>query len=415
MPSTPALERTRTPGVYKRGASYVVRFRDPSGKQRKRFVKTYNEAKRLRAALATDVSRGEFRDVSRVTFAEYAAEWIESYAGRTTRGLREETRSDYKARLEADAIPYLGKMRLAEIEARDLDALAARVAARGCKPNTVRLALAPVKALLATAHQRGEIRSNPAAGYRTRHTTPTLETIDGEPEEKVKALSEDELAALLAALPEEHRLFFTFLAQTGLRIGEAIELRWRDVEGDSLRISRRFYRGRIAPPKTHYGRRRLRLSPGLSRALWTLRKETRTGDDDLVFTAERGGRIEQSNLASRVLKPAAAEAGLGEWVNDANARGGCRAESWVGFHTFRHTCASMLFRAGWNAAQVQRHLGHHKASFTLDTYIHLLDEDVPQPAFFDAKVGVGLGHKWATQEDESRLNAETAETLEKAV
>jgi integrase len=57
----------------------------------------------------------------------------------------------------------------------------------------------------------------------------------------------------------------------------------------------------------------------------------------------------------------------------------------------------MLFRAGWNAAQVQRWLGHHKASFTLDTYIHLLEEDVPQPTFFDER----MGHKWATQEAET--------------
>jgi hypothetical protein len=32
---------------------------------------------------------------------------------------------------------------------------------------------------------------------------------------------------------------------------------------------------------------------------------------------------------------------------------------------------------------VQRWLGHHKPSFTLDTYVHLLDEDVPEPRFFD--------------------------------
>lgn len=93
------------------------------------------------------------------------------------------------------------------------------------------------------------------------------------------------------------------------------------------------------------------------------------GDEELVFTAEHGARIDQSNLISRVLKPAAREAGVG---------------GWVGFHTFRHTCATLLFRNGWNAVQVQRWLGHHKPSFALDVYVHLLDEDVPAPAVFDA-------------------------------
>ena len=78
------------------------------------------------------------------------------------------------------------------------------------------------------------------------------------------------------------------------------------------------------------------------------------------------GRVEPSNLMSRFLKPAARDAGMGDWV---------------GFHTFRHTCATALFRAGWNAVQVQRFLGHHKASFTVDTYVHLLDEDLPGPSF----------------------------------
>jgi hypothetical protein len=64
-------------------------------------------------------------------------------------------------------------------------------------------------------------------------------------------------------------------------------------------------------------------------------------------------------------------------------RGELRADSWVGFHTFRHTCATILFRAGWNAVQVQRWLGHHKPSFTLDTYVHLLPEDLPEPVVFE--------------------------------
>lgn len=408
--ASPALEKTQTPGIYKRGGRYVVRFRDSGGRQRKRFAKTYKEARRLKSALSADVDRGEYREQSRVTFAEYAAEWIESYAGRTSKGIREETRGDYRKRLEQDGIPFLGRMRLSAIEARDLDALAAHVASRGVKPNTVRLSLAPVKALLATAHQRGEIRSNPAAGYRTRFTHPTVEGSEDEVEQ-VKALSEDELALVLLNIPDEWLLFFELLVQSGLRIGEAVELRWHDLDlgAGTLRVSRRFYRGKVAPPKTRYGRRQLRLSPLMARSLWNLRKATKAQDEDLVFAAGGGSRIDTSNLMSRVLKPAAVEAGLGTWVK---CSGGRRAESWVGFHTFRHTCASMLFRAGWNAAQVQRHLGHHKASFTLDTYIHLLEEDVPEPTFFDE---LEVGHARATQAAETSRNDEAPKVAEVAV
>jgi integrase len=68
---------------------------------------------------------------------------------------------------------------------------------------------------------------------------------------------------------------------------------------------------------------------------------------------------------SRVLKPAARAAGV----------------EWAGFHTFRHTCATRLFRAGWNAVQVQIFLGHSDPGFTLRTYVHLLDEDLPEVPF----------------------------------
>ena len=49
---------------------------------------------------------------------------------------------------------------------------------------------------------------------------------------------------------------------------------------------------------------------------------------------------------------------------------------WIGFHTFRHTCASLLFDAGRNPKQVQRWLGHHSPAFTLDVYVDLLDDGV---------------------------------------
>jgi integrase len=264
-----------------------------------------------------------------------------------------------------------------------------------------------VKALLATAVQRKDLRMNPVAGYRTRfEVKPQDETAV----ERVKALSDAELQALLSALetadaeratqaarrresgePAAWRPFYEFLAQTGLRIGEAIEVRWKDIDlgKQTLKVSRRFYRDSVAPPKSKYGRRTVRLSPAMATRLWTRWAATQPDPEELVWRSEDGKRIDQSNLMSRVLKPAAVAAGLGEMV--ADGRGGWRSESWVGHHTFRHTCATMLFRRGLNAVQVQRWLGHHKPSFTLDTYVHLLEEDLPEAAFLDEMVG----NRWA--------------------
>src|SRR5436309_5119681 len=79
------LVKTSTPGIYKRGGRYVVVFRDPHGKQRKRSARTLAEARDLKAALTADVRRGEYRTLSKLTFGEYATEWVGSYSGRTSR------------------------------------------------------------------------------------------------------------------------------------------------------------------------------------------------------------------------------------------------------------------------------------------------------------------------------------------
>jgi integrase len=277
--------------------------------------------------------------------------------------------------------------------------LAAHVASRGVSANTVRLALAPVKALFATAVEEGLIRANPAAGLRISQATPESAD-DGE---RVKALTEEELRRLLDELPAAHRLFFEFLAHSGLRIGEAIALRWGDVDLGRRRVQvrRRFYRDGFAAPKSRYGRRDVPLSAGLARSLWKLRGGA--SDSELVFTTETGRMIDQSNLASRVLKPAAVRAGLGDWVGRP-----LRAESWVGFHTFRHTAATMLFRSGLNAKQVQVWLGHHSPAFTLATYVHLLSDDLPDASFLD---GLTAPRADAAPEDEHDAAVELREAV----
>src|SRR5262249_27376204 len=88
-----------------------------------------------------------------------------------------------------------------------------------------------------------------------------------------------------------------------------------------------------------------------------------TQPEELVFQSLEGTIVDPDNLYYRVLKPACEEAGVG----------------WAGFHTFRHTVASRLFAEGRNVVQVQRWLGHHSPSFTLDTYVHLLEDNLGEP------------------------------------
>jgi len=398
---TPKLERTATPGIYKRGARYVVVFRDARGRQTKAFARTLAEARDVKAEKTADVRRGEYRALSRVTFGEYAARWIETYQGRSSRGVLPETIAGYRRQLGLDengeptdsgAIKFFGRMRLAEIEPQHVKDYAANVAAGGVSANTVRLYLAPVKALFATALEDGVIRSNPCAGVRIA----VREELDDDGAAKVKAPTVEEYGRLIAALPEHWQLLGEFLGETGLRIGETIALTWADVDLGACRVQvrRRFYRGRFGPPKSRYGRRSVPISESMGRRLWAARSKRHATDGGFVFVSARGEMVDHSNFCSRIFKPAAKEAGI----------------EWATIHSLRHYCATRLFALGLNAKQVQTWCGHHSPAFTLATYVHLLSDDLPESPF-----GAPVGNKRATEATETDRNENPAEVAEVAL
>src|SRR5258707_1104957 len=169
---TRTLEKTRTPGVYRRGSSYVVvyRFR---GKQRKQVADTYAAARELKAKLTADIGRGEHRELGKLSFGTYALEWLDTYTGRTMTGLRGSTRAGYRWSLEKKATPFFDKRvaRLPDVEPRDVRAYVAwlfdaEAQGRELAVNTVRNHLATLKVLFASAVEDGVLRYNPAAYVR---------------------------------------------------------------------------------------------------------------------------------------------------------------------------------------------------------------------------------------------------------
>jgi integrase len=79
----------------------------------------------------------------------------------------------------------------------------------------------------------------------------------------------------------------------------------------------------------------------------------------------------------------------------AGARGGALLKPacevvgapWAGFHPLRHTHASLQFAAGCSMLQLSRVLGHYSPAFTLDTYCHLLDDELAPALDVDAALG----------------------------
>jgi integrase len=311
----PAMERTSTPGVYRRGTRYVVVWQH-RGKQHKSFHRTLAEAREGKGHR----SAGDRRPATREPFEEYARRWLDTYRGRTSRGLSERTRQTYRRDMERWALPYFARYRLAEVEPPDVREFVAHVEGGGLRPSSVRSVLAPVRAMYATALEDGHVIRNPTAAVRVTGRR------DGQGRE-VWALTRAELSRLLAELPPEWRLFFEILAHTGLRISEAVGLEWRDVEfGERprLRVRRQDCRGEVGELKSEHSRRDVPLSPGMADRLWMLGAD-RPGTGR-VFTSPLGLRLNDGNIRRRVLAPAAKAAGV----------------PWVTFHTVRHTCASLL-------------------------------------------------------------------------
>jgi integrase len=380
------MQRTKNnPGIYKRitktgEVRYVVVTGNGRGGQHKSTHRTLAEAREAKK----NAHRDNREPAARERFEVYAEEWLSVYNGRSGKGIDPATIRAYRKALEDHVYPRLGRLRMSEIETRHLKLFIGKLQqtkiksgqgkGRTLKPNTIRGVFAPVRACLADAADDGVIPSNPASGIRINDHRQSDERLADD--EKVKALTSDELGLLLSEIPATKindasaltwRDFFTLLAQTGLRISEALGLEWQDVElGERpvLHVRRQFRDNEIKTLKTTNSRRDLPLSPTLARCLWSARPSSGHG---VIFTNREGKHHSRHNIAHRVLRPAAKRAGV----------------SWIGFHTLRHTNASLLFSAGKNAKQVQKRLGHATSAFTLDTYIHLLDDGFDDSDFAD--------------------------------
>jgi len=385
MAAAPKQEKTKTPGVYKRGDRYSVTFRDAGGKQRWESVRTYDEARTLKRTRDQQTRDGETHVLARdqVTLAQYALDLFGAdlaradgaprvlgrYQGRNG-AIRDATKADYRRDVEVYWLPLLGSKRLPALTAPDIAKALATLAAREgdayLADRSLRRLFAPLSALMATAVEEGVIRHNVARDVRVPSGRDRLRRFDVEDQvdddRDVKPYTRAQIDALSQILLEPQlRLVVVLLASTGLRISEAIALRWGDVQLDGgaphVTVRRALVRGKLGPPKSRHGRRNVPIGHGLVIALRQHRQRTEwPRPEDPVICSLVGTPLRPENLR-RTLMPFAEEADV----------------VWLGFHGFRHAFASMLIEEGRNIVQVSRLLGHHSPSFTLTVYAHLMD------------------------------------------
>ena len=393
----PLVPVRNNPGIYRRGDRYVVvaRVGGRDRKQVKRFARTLAEARDIQATLRAQSGGSQHRQ-GRTPFVEYAQAWALRYAGRTSKGLKPQTRKDYVSAVgRDDFLEHFHGLRLNEVESDHIADFADRLAKRGAyadgkkglSPRTVRNVILPIRLCFADARERGHVTVNPAAGLRL---APAMGA--GIRQAKVRPLIDDddhdfELQRLLKAMKDASprlELLVLFLLQTGLRIGEALALNWNNILLDRKRVSvtERVYKDGRGEPKSKYGIRKVPLSPQILDRLRAAREEARAaghGDGSDPVFANPDGRELEYHEALRMLKKAAKPANL----------------SWMAFHTLRHTCASWLIRRpergglGCGPKEVQIWLGHHSPAFTMEVYGWLFDEDLPEADAFDDLLAKG--------------------------
>lgn len=354
------LERTSHPGVYRRGNQYVAVYRR-GGRQRKEFAATLAEARAIkltRDAEAREERRGP-------TLHAYALQWVIYHAGSGHDTVREQTREEYRRLLATFALSYFPpSLRLGDVDRATLQGfigwLTNRPGRRGrLSDRSIRNALTPLRCCLEAAAAEGLVSSDLTSSL-VRSSRRGGRSWDFR---ERRFLTRKELGSLLAEIPQAYEPLFVLLASTGLRISEAIALRWCDLDLDvsppRLRVRRSIVDGVVGAPKSRHGARTVPLAGDLALRLcelWPPDAET----EELVFRNRDGRPLNPNNLRNRVLAPAATRAGV----------------SGIGLHTLRHTCASLLIEQGASPLRLQRWMGHHSAAYTLETYGHLIDDEL---------------------------------------
>jgi integrase len=236
---------------------------------------------------------------------------------------------------------------------------------RGLSPRTVRCVHTIIHRALKDAVKWGRLVRNPADA-----ADPPRKSATSRPE--MTTWSAAEVRAFLDHVAE-HRLFaaFVLLATTGMRRGEALGLRWCDIDLDAARLSvvqtvvAVNHEVQIGSPKTAKGRRTVALDPGTVAALREHRKrqlEERLlmgagfTDRGLIFTMPDGGPLHPERF-SRTFDREIGKTALPR----------------IRLHDLRHTWATLALGAGVHPKVVQERLGHAGVSITLDVYSHVSD------------------------------------------
>ena len=320
----------------KLGPAWTERGRPPTGYFTKRLAedalrRTLDEARR--GTLPGMVRTG-------ATFADAAAEYLRYIE--QDRGRKPSTLRGYRSAIEAHLLPAFGELPVENVTTAAIEQWLARFGGSVRSRNKL---LIQLHGILSRARRVYGLPGNAAAD---------VEKFSQRPSGEIEVFSPEEVWALVhAAGSEQDGAVFLTAAFTGLRMGELLALRWRDVDfaGSTVRVRASYYLAQLTTPKS--GKvRAVPMAPDVATALAQLgRRQDWAGDDDLVFAGEAGGYLDGSALRRR--------------YKEALSRAGLRA---LRFHDLRHTFGTRMI-AKADIRRVQEWMGHAEIQTTM-RYLH---------------------------------------------
>jgi integrase len=310
---------------------------------------TKKHAERRLRELRERVSSGEVFG-PRPTFAQVAERHV---ARLDALGRKRSTIEDYRGYLRTHLVPAFGDTPVADLTRENIERFMLQKLREGSAAKSVRNWLGLLHGILAYAEREGHIPANPA-----KHVAKP-QVVESDPD--LKFLNLEELDKLLEAVPGDdlgqmERTLYLAAAMTGLRQGEALALRWRDIDwvASRIRVRRAYVRGEFNSPKSARSSRSVPLADKVARELERhFQRSAYQGDGDLVFSHPHTGRpYDRSKLLKRFKK----------------ARDRAKVTP-VTFHGLRHTFGTRMAAAGVPMRTIQEWMGHRDFATTLK-YAH---------------------------------------------
>jgi integrase len=283
--------------------------------------------------------------VTAATFADAASEWLRH--GEVERANKPSTLRDYRSALKKHLLPAFGARSPESITSLEIEQWRREaITTRGLSRRNANKLVSIMHGIFERARKLRWIEQNPIANVDRLPERYDTGAFDFYAPEEVRLLVE-------AAGCEQDAAIFLTAAQTGLRRGELLALRWRDVDfaGDAIRVTSSADGRTIGTPKSGHGRT-VPMAPEVARALARLKQRTRfTGSHDFVFVSPAGEHLDGSALRRRYAT--------------AQRRAGLRQ---LRFHDLRHTFGSVTINVA-SPVQVQHWLGHADQRTTA-RYLH---------------------------------------------